>query len=182
MLETPEELVRLQDLLDKSMASAGPHLHDIIGTEVRLNARQLTERLTGMRLLVLATVTADGRPLTAPVDGYFLHGAFWFSLGAMAVRASHLTARPQASATHLPGESLAVTVHGSAQRYDFRGSECAELRQAMLDHYLPLQGPSFAEWMGEVDAVAARLVPARMFTFQMEDSGPSSPAESARVA
>jgi hypothetical protein len=114
MLETPEELDRLQDLLDRSMAGAGPHLREIIGPERRLNARQLAERLTGMRLLVLATVTADGRPLTAPVDGYFLHGAIWFSLGATAVRTKHFTTRPQVSATHLPGESLAVTVHGTA--------------------------------------------------------------------
>ncbi len=89
MFETPEELDRLQDVLDRSMADAGPHLRDIIGPEVRLDARQLTERLPGMRLLV-RTVTADGRPLTAPVDGYFLHGTFWFSLGAMGVRTGHL--------------------------------------------------------------------------------------------
>jgi hypothetical protein len=168
MLETPEELDRLQDLLDRSMAAAGPHLRDIIASERRLDAGQLAERLTGMRLLVLATVTADGRPLTAPVDGYFLHGTFWFSLGTEAVRTRHLTMRPAVSATHLPDESLAVTLHGTAQRFDLRGRECADLRQAMLDHYLPVQGPSFAEWMENVEAVGARLVPERMFTFHME--------------
>jgi len=31
-----------------------------------------------MRLLALATVTADGRPIVGPVDGVFLHGAFHF--------------------------------------------------------------------------------------------------------
>jgi hypothetical protein len=182
MLETPEELDHLQGLLDRSMAGAGPHLTDIIGPERRLGARKLSERLTGMRLLVLATVTADGRPVTAPVDGYFLHGAFWFSLGALAVRASHLTARPQVSATHLPDESLAVTVHGRAQRYDLRGDECVDLRQAMLDHYLPRQGPSFVEWMDEVDAVGARLLPAKMFTFHTEDSVSSGSAGSGHGA
>jgi len=168
MLETPEELDRLQDLLDRSMASAGPHLSDIIGPERRLDARQLTERLHGMRLLVLATVTADGRPLTAPVDGYFLHGAFWFSLGTTAVRSRHLSERPQASATHLPDESLAVSVHGRAERHDLRGDACADLRQAMLEYYLPIQGPSFAQWLDVVSAVGAQLVPEKMFTFQMD--------------
>jgi Pyridoxamine 5'-phosphate oxidase len=167
MLETPDELDRLQDLLDHSMAHGGPHLRDIIGPERRLNARQLATRLTGMRLLVLATATADGRPLTAPVDGYFLHGTFWLSLGTEAVRTRHLTARPHVSATHLPSESLAVTMHGAAQRFDLRGPECADLRQAMLDHYLPIQGPSFAEWMDEVDAVGARIIPTKFFTFAM---------------
>jgi hypothetical protein len=167
MLETPEELARLQALLDRSMADAGPHLKEIIEPARRLDAHQLTEDLQGMRLLVLATATADGRPLSAPVDGYFLHGTFWFSLGTHAVRTRHMTRRPHISATHLPGESLAVTVHGSAQRFDLRADECADLRQAMLDHYLPLQGPSFAEWMDEVDAVGARLTPEKMFTFHM---------------
>ena len=167
MLETPEELDRLQSLLDRSMASAGPHLREIIGPERRLDARALTECLTGMRLLVLATVCADGRPLTAPVDGYFLHGTFWFSLGATAVRTRHLTERPQVSATHLPDDSLAVTVHGRAERHDLRSDACADLRQAMLEHYLPIQGHTFARWLDEVDAVGGRIVPAKLFTFAM---------------
>src|ERR1700733_9114702 len=117
MLETPEELTNLQAVLDGSMASAGPHLRDVITDERRLGAAELTERLQGMRLLVLATVTADGRPLTGPVDGYFLHGTFWFSSGREAVRMRHLAARPACSATHLPGEDLAVTVHGRAELF-----------------------------------------------------------------
>ncbi len=118
MLETSEELANLQAVLDRSMASAGPHLRDIITDERRLTAAQLTERLQGMRLLVLATVTADGRPLAGPVDGYFLHGSFWFSTGRGAVRMQHLAARPACSATHLPGEELAVTVHGTAEIFE----------------------------------------------------------------
>lgn len=167
MRETPEELDTLQALLDASMARAGPHLRNIIGPERRLDARQLTERLQGMRLLVLATVSADGRPFTAPVDGYFLHGTFWFSLGAESVRARHIAARPSVSATHLPGESLAVTVHGTAEPFELHAQECAELRQAMLDHYLPIQGPSFAEWMDGIRALGGRIAPERMFTFSM---------------
>jgi Pyridoxamine 5'-phosphate oxidase len=167
MLETPEELDRLQQLLDASMASAGPHLRDIIGEERRISARALAERLQGLCLLVLATATADGRPLTAPVDGYFLHGTFWFSLGADAVRTRHLALRPHVSATHLPGEALAVTMHGTAERFGIRDPACAELRQAMLDEYVPKQGPSFGEWLEHVDAVGARIVPEKLFTFQL---------------
>jgi hypothetical protein len=167
MLETSDELDRLQALLDRSMGTAGPHLLDIIGDERRLDVRQLTQRLEGMRLLVLATVTADGRPLTAPVDGYFLHGTFWFSLGTHAVRTRHLSHRPHVSATHLPDESLAVTVHGTAEVFAIGSGECAALRQAMLDHYLPTQGESFARWMDEVEAVGARIEPEKMFTFSM---------------
>ena len=62
MLETPEEMANLQGLLDASMASAGPHLRDVITDERRLTAEQLSERLQGMRLLVLATVTESSSP------------------------------------------------------------------------------------------------------------------------
>jgi hypothetical protein len=168
MLETPEEVQRLQDLLDASMATAGTHLRDIITDERRLGAGELTERLRGMRLLVLATVTVDGRPLAGPVDGYFLHGTFWFSSGRDSVRMRHLAARPAVSATHLPGEELAVTVHGRAELFELDDPGFGELRQAMLDEYLPTQGPSFETWLDNADAVGARIVPERMFTFHFD--------------
>jgi hypothetical protein len=165
MLETPGELDNLQQLLDRSARGAGAHLRGIITGERRLSAARLTGRLTGMRLLVVATVTADGRPLAGPVDGYFLHGTFWFSSGRNSVRMRHLAARPAVSATHLPGEELAVTVHGRAELSGLRDAAGGELRQAMLDHYVPLQGQQFETWLDELDAVAARIAPEKMFTF-----------------
>ncbi len=168
MLETPEEMAGLQALLDASMATAGPHLRDIITDERRLSAVQLAERLQGMRLLVLATVTSDGRPLTGPVDGYFLHGTFWFSSGRNAVRIRHLATRPVCSCTHLPGDELAVTVHGRAEIFGLDDPAVGDLRQAMLDEYLPKQGPAFEQWLDTMDGVGARIVPEKMFTFHMD--------------
>ena len=168
MLETPEELDRLQGLLDSSMATAGPHLRDIISEERRLGARDLAARLDGMCLLVLATATADGRPLCGPVDGYFLHGTFWFSSGRDSVRMRHLARRPAVSATHLPGENLAVSVHGTAELFALDDPAGGELRQAMLDEYLPKQGPSFEQWLQDADALAARIAPEKMFTFHLD--------------
>ncbi|HEX6449969.1 MAG TPA: pyridoxamine 5'-phosphate oxidase family protein [Trebonia sp.] len=171
MLETHEEIDRLQQLLDRSAAGAGPHMQNIITDERRLTAEQVCEKLDGMRLLVLATATADGRPLTGAVDGYFLHGSFWFSSGANSVRWRHLAARPAVSATYLPGEELSVTVHGRAELFDLRESSdrARELRQAMLDHYLPRQGPAFQEWLDKDDTIrAARITADKMFTFSME--------------
>jgi Pyridoxamine 5'-phosphate oxidase len=167
MLETSDELTRLQALLDGSMAGAGPHLRSIISDDRRLSAPDLTARLRGLCLLVLATVTADGRPLTGPVDGYFLHGTFWFSSGTESVRMRHLAARPAVSATHLPGEDLAVTVHGRGEVFPMQDRACAELRQAMLDEYLPKQGPSFEEWLRNADALGARIEPEKVFTFHL---------------
>ena len=169
MLETPEELDNLQQLLDRSMAGAGEHLRGIITGERRLSAADLAGRLQGMRLLTVATVTADGRPLAGPVDGYFLHGTFWFSSGRNSVRMRHLAVRPAVSATHLPGEELAVTVHGRAELVDMRDPAAAELRRAILDWYVPRQGPEFETWLDALDAVAARIEPEKMFTFAMKD-------------
>jgi general stress protein 26 len=168
MLETPEELDDLQRLLDSSMAGAGEHLRGILTGDRRLAAAQRAGRLQGMRLLTVATVTADGRPLAGPVDGYFLHGTFWFSSARNSVRMRHLAARPAVSATHVPGEELAVTVHGQVgELVDLRGPAAAELRRAMLDWYVPRQGPEFETWLNALDAVAARIEPEKMFTFSM---------------
>ena len=94
MLETPDDVARLQQLLDRSAAGAGPHLRGIITDERRLSAERICQILQGLRLLVVATVTADGRPLAGPVDGYFLRGSFCFSSGRDSVRMRHLAARP----------------------------------------------------------------------------------------
>ncbi len=158
----------LQRLLDESMASAGPHLSSIIDEGRRLSAAQVVERLQGMRLLVLATVTEDGRPLVGPVDGYFIHGSFHFSSGTQSVRMRHIAHRPAVSASHLPSEQLAITVHGRAERYALSDPEGRDLRQAMLDHYVPIQGPSFEAWLESADAVGARIDAAKMFTFHLD--------------
>jgi general stress protein 26 len=167
VLETPEELAQLQQLLDRSMEQGGPHLKGIISEERRLSAGELCARLTGMRLLVVSTVTADGRPLVGPVDGYFVHGTFWFSSGRDSVRMRHLARRPALSATHLPSEELAVTVHGRAELFEVADPAQAEFRQAMLDWYLPKQGPAFETWLDQENPLGARIAPEKMFTFNL---------------
>lgn len=168
MHETPEEIERLQRLLDESATGAGAHLRDIITDERRLSATEVCRRLQGMRLLTVATVTADGRPLAGPVDGYLIHGSFWFSSGRASVRMRHLATRPAVSATYLPGEDLAVTVHGRAELFELTDPAHGALRQAMLDHYVPLQGPAFEEWLDQADAVGARIHTDKLFTFHLD--------------
>src|SRR4051794_26610306 len=164
MHETPADLEALQALLDRSYDAAGPHLRSIITPERRLTAEQVAERLTGMRLLALATVTADGRPIVGPVDGVFLRGAFHFGSSPDSVRFRHIRARPQVSATHLPGEELAVTVHGRAVPANIRSGA---FREALLEVYVPRYGPEWATDFLDSGPVYARIEPARMFTFHM---------------
>jgi hypothetical protein len=168
MYETPDEIDRLQQLLDEAMADAGPHLRSIITDDRRLDAAELCARLNGMCLLVLSTVTADGRPLAGPVDGYFLHGSFYFSSGRRSVRMQHLATRPAVSAVHLPGEELAVTVHGRANLFELSDPRHRYFREAVLDYYVPKQGPAFETWLDQVDALGARIDAEKIFTFHTQ--------------
>ena len=86
MHETPEDLTALQALIDCSYAAAGPHLLSIHEPQRRLSAEQVSERLTGMCLLTVATVTRDCRPIAGPVDGIFYRGAFHFGSADNSVR------------------------------------------------------------------------------------------------
>ncbi|HWR47670.1 MAG TPA: pyridoxamine 5'-phosphate oxidase family protein [Pseudonocardiaceae bacterium] len=163
MHETPADLVALQSLLDRSYATAGRHLRSIVTPERRLTADEVADRLTGMRLLALATVTADGRPIVGPVDGIFFRGSFHFGSAPDSVRFRHIRNRPQVSATHLPGEELAVTVHGRAVPLDIQSSTEAEFRQTLLEIYVPRYGPQWEEFL-DSGPVYARIDADRMFT------------------
>lgn len=177
MHETAADLRALQELLDRSYAAAGSHLKSIIRPDRRVSAEELADRLTGIRLLALATVTADGRPIVGPVDGLFFRGAFHFGTASDSVRWRHIRARPHVSATHLPGEEFAVTVHGRAVPVDIRSDAGQDLRRTLLEVYVPRYGPEFERFLeGEGTGggsepshppVYARIEASRMFTFQM---------------
>ena len=84
------------------------------------------------------------------------------------MRFRHLRARPAVSATHLPGEHLAITVHGTAEIIDLGTSEHAEFRQTLLDIYLPRYGDA---WRSVLDGgTFARICAERMFTFSMPEA------------
>ena len=157
MRETAADLAELQALLDRSYEAAGVHLLRIITPERRLTAEQVAERLTGMCLLALATVTSDGRPIVGPVDGIFYRGAFHFGSAPDSVRFKHIRARPQVSATHLPGEELAVTVHGRAVPVDVEAD--LGFRKVLLEIHPVV--------LVDSGAVYARIEAERMFTFHM---------------
>jgi hypothetical protein len=114
--ETKAELDALDSLLDRSLSGSTQHLKSIIRPGERtLTADQLTQVLTGMCVLALSTVTANGEPRVSAVDGHFLHGCWVFSTDRSAAKARHLEWRPAASAAHLRGEELGVFTHGTAE-------------------------------------------------------------------
>jgi hypothetical protein len=114
--ETEAELDALDALLGRSLAGATAHLRSIIRPGERtLTARQLAEVLSGMCVLALSTVTANGEPRISGVDGHFLHGCWVFGTERLAAKARHLAVRPAASAAHLRGEALGVFTHGTVE-------------------------------------------------------------------
>jgi hypothetical protein len=160
MHETDDDVDRLQGLLDRSYAGAGGHLTDIHTGSARLSARDLATRLAGMHVVVVATVSADGRPFTGPVDGFLYRGRWHFGTSPAALRSRHLADRPAVSATHVQGEALVVTVHGRARRLDLTGAD-AGFAALTRDHY----GTGWDEWEPLPHAFA--IEPDRMFAADM---------------
>jgi hypothetical protein len=175
MFESAAEIEALQSLLDRSMADAGSHLREIFTADALMPAAELVERMTGMRLLTVATVSRAGLPIAGAVDGYLLHGELWFSSAAKAVRTAQLRRSPAVSATWLPDESTQLIVHGAAEIIPFDDARTAELRQAMLDHYLPLAGDEWAGFLDELvaeGAVAFRIAARKAFAYHRAPDSP----------
>jgi len=170
MRETSAEIGALQVLLDRSVAGGSRQLRDIVTPHRRLNARQLVVELVGMKVLVVATVTAAGEPRTSCLDGHFLNGQWLFSTDASAIKARHLKVRPACSATHVDGERYAVFTHGHADYIDaghpaFAGS---------VDYFTEFYGSSPLEWGPHI--VFFRLRPTWMVAYAAEPASfPEAP-------
>jgi general stress protein 26 len=161
MFESPDDLARLQGLLDASHARSTEHLRGIIHDERTLSAAQIAGLLTGMKVISVATVTAGGEPRISAVDGHFLHGTWTFSTSRTSAKARHLARRPAVSVAHVDGEALAVFSHGRV--VELAGVELAEVDRHWTTHY----GSSPLSW-GEV--VMWRLDPSWMvgYAFRRE--------------
>ena len=159
MRETDEELAELQALLDRSIVSDNAHLVAIMTPERRLTAEQMVRALDGMRVLVVATVTADGRPLTSCVDGHLIHGRWVFTTDATATKARHLAVRPAVSATHARGDEFGVFTHGTAERLTPGHPDFAEVEDHLVAHY----GSSPSSWAPDIAYL--RITPRWMLAY-----------------
>ena len=143
MLETDEDLREMRELIAASMQRSGPHLTSIINPDRRCpTVQQVVDQLTGMKVLVVATVGADGRPRTSCVDGHFLRGRWVFTTSADSVKSRDLAARPAVSATYVDGEKFALFVHGDAEFLDVSQPEHAWIEEHLVGHY----GASPSTW------------------------------------
>jgi general stress protein 26 len=163
MFETADELAALDELLAASFAGAGDHLTGIISPGRRLDAADLCRYLTGVKHLVLSTVTAAGEPRCSAVDGLFLHGSFWFSTSAASVKARHLDRRPALSAAHVLGDDVGVFVHGTARLVHGSTEESARISHYWADVYA---GGTPEDWVDAPrDARYVQIQASAMFTY-----------------
>jgi len=165
MFETGAEITELQAILDRSHARLGAHAAAILTPERRLSAQQVVSYLTGMKHIVVGTVTSGGEPRVGAVDGHFIHGRFWFGTGRSSFRFQHLLRSPAVSACHLVGDDLGIVVHGRAALFGPDAPEGEMMRQHFIAHY----GSDPYTWPGG-NAAWVRIDPVTMTTFAMDPS------------
>jgi nitroimidazol reductase NimA-like FMN-containing flavoprotein (pyridoxamine 5'-phosphate oxidase superfamily) len=165
MKETPEDIKRLQAILDESYAKAGEHLRGIITPERRLSAEAIVSLLQGMTLLALATVSSACEPIVSPVDGVFYKGLFWFGSSPTSVRFRHIRKRAAVSATHTRGEELVATVHGVAHEIDTASGNYEDFREVLREVY-----PNYDNWDHWGKAPYAYIEPRVMFAATFKEN------------
>jgi hypothetical protein len=145
MRESAADVEELQRLLDRSRAAAGAHLRSIFDDAHALLAAEVIAELDGIFEMHLATVTAAGAPLVAPVDGTLFRGRIWFGLPGASVRARLVRREPRVSASYTRG-SFAFVVHGTAQEAR-AGNGGLEAYDALVQElYVAVYGPDWIEW------------------------------------
>ena len=160
MHETAKELTALQTLIDRSLKRTGPHMKAIVHPgKYSLSARQVVKLLDGMKTVAVAAPAPNGDPLVAPMDGWFLHGKFFFSSGGDSIRIKGLRKRPRASIAYFEGEKFLINAHGPVVLM-FKGHhEVGEIDDTFKKHY----GSSAFDWSD--DGVYVRLDADRFFTY-----------------
>ena len=96
-----------------------------------------------MCLLVLATVTADARPINGPVDGFFYRGEWYFgSQHRVAAVPAHPGRVLRSAPPTCREEAFSVTTHGRAVEIDAATHDEGGFRQTVLAYYAARFGES----------------------------------------
>ena len=112
-----------------------------------------------MKTIAVAGPAPNGDPLVGPMDGWFLHGKFFWSSGGDAVRIRGLAKRPRASAVYYEGERFAITAHGHAELMYAGHPDVGEIDVIFRAHY----GGSAFDWSER--GVYVRLDADRFYTY-----------------
>jgi len=89
--ESPEDLERLQRLIDASFQNAeSQQLRHIMTPDLARNAVEVVEMFRGRKVAVLATVNSRGEPYTTPVDVFMVGCRFQLGTTKSSLRARHI--------------------------------------------------------------------------------------------
>jgi general stress protein 26 len=165
MYEEPADIAWLQQVLDRSRGQASEHLQSIISADRAVPARDLVERLSGMRTLALSTVSPGGRPRISGVDGHLLRGRWIFSTSGSSVKAADLRSRPAVSAAYLEGDTFGVFTHGEAEFLAADHADRGWIEEHLTRHY----GTSPSTW--GPDIVYVRINPRWMVGYDGQRAG-----------
>jgi hypothetical protein len=158
--ETARELATLQALIDRSHKRIGPHMKGITHPgKYSLSAKQVVKLLDGMKTVAVAAPAPNGDPLVAPMDGWFLHGKFFFSSGGDSIRIKGLRKRPRASIAYFEGERFLINAHGPVVLMFKDHADVGEIDGVFKMHY----GGSAFDWSDE--GVYVRLDADRFYTY-----------------
>jgi predicted pyridoxine 5'-phosphate oxidase superfamily flavin-nucleotide-binding protein len=160
MRETPEDLRRLQEVLDRSRAQMRSSMLAHVFTDERaLTAEALVALFPDRRVAAFATVSADGRPRVAPVDVLFVRGRFHLATPNTSLRVRHLRRQPAASLTYFDGDDTGVIAHGPARILAPGDPEFTDADAACREIY----GQSALDW--SADSIYVWLEPELLFGF-----------------
>ncbi len=162
MFETDAEVRELQQLFDRTLRTANPHMASIVTPNRRLTARQVVTYLQGTRHVVLATVDVD-EPRASPMDSLFINGRFTMSTGRRATKMRHLRANPACSAVHMDGDRVAVVANGRVEWIEPEHPDHDVIHRAWTDQY----GSDPYTWG---DVVFFRLRPTTMWAYAFDPS------------
>lgn len=124
-----------------------------------LSARQVVKLLVGMKTVAVAAPAPNGDPLVGPMDGWFVHGKFYWSSGGNSVRIRGLHVRPRVSVCAFEGEDYAITAHGHGELMYAGHSDVGEIDAIFREHY----GGSAFDWSEH--GVYVRVDADRFFTY-----------------
>ncbi len=159
MWETPEDMDRLQELMDASFSNAeSPQFRFIMTPDLAMSAREVVDFFAGRKVAVLATVNSRAEPFASPVDVFLVRGRFQLGTTRSSLRARHMRHNPAVSLCFYDGDDYAVIVHGEADAIDPGHAEWDDADKAWTKVY----GASATGLAPDV--LYYRINPRRMFT------------------
>ncbi len=162
MQESDADLARLQALIDRGIAQAGPFLRSSFEMpEHSLSARQVVSVFAGNTVVALSTATAAGEPRVAPIGCLLVGGIFYIPTTRTAARYRMVRRRPKVALTAFEGIDLAVIVQGTARPVHQDAPEFARVEAL----HVALGGTSPSGWGEPGDGCYLAIEPESIITY-----------------